>query len=195
MRICADEHVSQKIVQVARNIALSSKHEICHVLDVGNRGASDVSWITEFARDGGEVILTADSDFHRRPHQVCDNGLIVIHLHPKWANSKRQIQAAFILFWWDIIENTLDHSPARSVRRRSFDVGRLASGRRRGGILARVWTSGPPDSGMEIPDRKAGTEEIRVSYHTRSMGTARPGASALAGGQHLPPHVATVPIR
>ena len=51
----------------------------------------------------------------------------------------------------------------RSVRRRSFDVGRLARGRRRGGILARVWTSGPPDSGMEIPDRKAGTEEIRVS--------------------------------
>ena len=48
-----------------------------------------------------------------------------------------------------------------------------------------VWTSGPPDSGMEIPDRKAGTEEIRVSYHTRSMGTARPGSSALAG-QHLP---------
>ena len=62
------------------------------------------------------------------------------------------------------------------------------------GILARVWTSGPPDSGMEIPDRKAGTEEIRVSYHTRSMGTARPGASALAG-QHLPQHVATIPIR
>ena len=31
----------------------------------------------------------------------------------------------------------------RSVRRRSFDVGRLARGRRRGGILARVWTSGP----------------------------------------------------
>ena len=30
--------------------------------------------------------------------------------------------------------------------------------------MARVWTSGPPDSGMEIPDRKAGTEEIRVSY-------------------------------
>ena len=80
------------------------------------------------------------------------------------------------------------------MRRRSFDVGRLARGRRRGGILARVWTSGPPDSGMEIPDRKAGTEEIRVSYHTRSMGTARPGASALAG-HHLPQHVATVPIR
>ena len=34
----------------------------------------------------------------------------------------------------------------------------------------------------------------RFAFHTRSMGTARPGASALAG-QHLPQHVATVPIR
>ena len=41
--------------------------------------------------------------------------------------------------------------PSRSVRRRSFYAGRLARGRWRGGILARVWTSGPPDSGMENP--------------------------------------------
>ena len=35
-------------------------------------------------------------------------------------------------------------------------------------------------------------ERKRFAFHTRSMGTARPGASALAG-QHLPQHVATVP--
>ena len=80
----------------------------------------------------------------------------------------------------------------RSVRRRSFDAGRLARGRRGGGILARVWTSGPPGLGWKSltgrPERK------RYAFHTRSMGTARPRASALAG-QHLPQHVATVPIR
>ena len=32
-------------------------------------------------------------------------------------------------------------------------------------------------------------ERKRFAFHTRSMGTARPGASALAG-QHLPQHVA-----
>ena len=75
----------------------------------------------------------------------------------------------------------------RSVRRRSFDVGRLARGRRRGGILARVWTSGPPDSGMEIPDRKAGTEEIRVSYavdghcapRSKCVGRSAPASAVL----------------
>ena len=37
-------------------------------------------------------------------------------------------------------------------------------------------------------------ERKRFAFHTRLMGTARPGASALAD-PHLPQHVATVPIR
>ena len=80
----------------------------------------------------------------------------------------------------------------RSVRRRSFDVGRLARGRRRGWILARVWTSGPPDSGMESPDRKAGTEEIRVSYAVdghcapRSKCVGRPAPASARGHRPHP---------
>ena len=116
MKICADEHVSPKIVEVVRDIALSPNYEICHISDAGNRGASDVSWITEFARDNGKAILTADSDFHKRPHQVMavwESGLIVIHLHAKWANSQRRVQAACILYWWEAIENTLAKSPSK----------------------------------------------------------------------------------
>ena len=54
------------------------------------------------------------------------------------------------------------------------------------GHLARPTLGCKSQSGR--PERK------RFAFHTRSMGTARPGASALAG-QHLPQHVATVPIR
>ena len=54
------------------------------------------------------------------------------------------------------------------------------------GHLARPTLGWKSQSGR--PERK------RFAFHTRSMGTARPGASALAG-QHLPQHVATVPIR
>ena len=63
---------------------------------------------------------------------------------------------------------------ARSVRRRSLDAGRLARDRRRGGVLARVWTSGRPDSGMEVPHGKAGTQEIRVSYALDGPARAEP---------------------
>ena len=83
-------------------------------------------------------------------------------------------------------------APSRSVRRRSFDVGRLARGRRRGGILARVWTVWP--ARLWDGNLTGRPEGKRFAFHTRPMGTARPGASALAG-QHLPQHVATVPIR
>ena len=62
------------------------------------------------------------------------------------------------------VNGFLKSTRARSLRRRSLDAGRLARDRRRGGVLARVWTSGPPDTGTEIPDRKAATQEIRVSY-------------------------------
>ena len=115
MKICADEHVSPKIVKVVRDIALSPNCEICHISDAGNCGASDVSWITEFAQDNGKAILPADSDFHKRPHQVVavwESDLIVIHLRPKWANSQRHVQAACILYLWKAIENILTKSPS-----------------------------------------------------------------------------------
>ena len=59
------------------------------------------------------------------------------------------------------------------------------------GHLARVWTSGPPDSGMEIPDRKAGTEEIRVSYAVDGHCAPRSkcvGRSAPASARGHRPH-------
>ena len=58
--------------------------------------------------------------------------------------------------------------------------------------MARVWTSGPPDSGMEIPDRKAGTEEIRVSYAVdghcapRSKCVGRPAPASARGHRPHP---------
>ena len=67
----------------------------------------------------------------------------------------------------------MSNSSARSVRRRSLDAGRLARDRRRGGVLGRVWTSGRPDSGMEVPHGKAGTQEIRVSYALDGRGAPR----------------------
>ncbi len=110
MKICADEHVSPEIVRVVREIALNPSWELSHVFDAGQGGADDVPWITQFARNGGKAILTADADFHKRPHQVmavCNTGLIVVHLHPRWANSRRTMQTSHILFWWEAIEGTL----------------------------------------------------------------------------------------
>ena len=116
MKVRADEHVSPEIVRVVRGIALKPSWDLTHVYEEGHGGYPDVTWITQFRRSGGNAILSADADFHKRPHQImaiCETGLIVIHMPPKWANSCRCLQAAHILYWWDKIEQTLLHAAPR----------------------------------------------------------------------------------
>ena len=89
MRIRADEHVSREIVRIICELALSPSFEFSSIFDVGHDGSPDQYWATEFAKDGGDAILTADTDFFRKPNQIVGidrTGLKVIHLPSKWAN-------------------------------------------------------------------------------------------------------------
>ena len=63
MRIRADEHVAPAIVVAVRDMALSEGWELDSVLSAGDKGSSDVHWITKFAAEGGDAILTVDTDF------------------------------------------------------------------------------------------------------------------------------------
>jgi hypothetical protein len=120
VKIRADEHVSPPIVRFIRELALSPGWELSSVREVGHGGDGDVTWVTKFAREGGDAILSADKDFFRRPQQmvaVCDAGLRVVHMPPKWANSSRNMQASHILFWWEKIESTLSASRPRQCWR------------------------------------------------------------------------------
>lgn len=110
MRIRADEHIAPAIVQAINQIALGDGFELTSVLKEGFKGASDVHWITAFAADGGDAILTADTDFLRQPPQVLAverTGVRVIHLPPAWANATRALQAGHLLMWWNRIEAQL----------------------------------------------------------------------------------------
>jgi|TARA_R110002096_G_scaffold270283_5_gene464178 predicted nuclease of predicted toxin-antitoxin system len=120
LKIRADEHIAEQIVRAVKEIALSDQVELSHVIEAGDRGASDVHWVTQFAGDGGDVILTADTDFLKRPHQVkaiFDNGLKVIHLPHQWARARRDLQAAHILLWWRRIEAQVNAMKARQCYR------------------------------------------------------------------------------
>lgn len=70
MKICADEHVSPNIVKAIREIAISPGWEISSIHEEGKLGASDTYWITDFAKNGGDAILTADKDFLKREPQI-----------------------------------------------------------------------------------------------------------------------------
>ena len=138
MRIRADEHVAPAIVDAISSIALSDEFELTSVLRSGFKGASDVHWITAFAKDDGEVILTADTDFLKNPPQVQAverTGVRVIHLPAAWANAQLALQASHLLAWWKRIEAQLSAMKARECYTMPFNVSEDA-------ILKRCpWTS------------------------------------------------------
>jgi len=107
VKIRADEHVAEAIVRAVQEIALSPGWELSHVISSGYKGSTDEHWATQFAKEGGNAILSADTDFFRRHHQIiaiCDTGLKIIHLPSKWATARGDLQAAHILLWWRRVE-------------------------------------------------------------------------------------------
>ncbi len=91
----------------------------------GFKGSSDVHWITAFAADGGDAILTADTDFLKQPPQVQAverTGMKVIHLPAAWANASLAVQAGHILIWWQRIEAQLNSMKQRQCFQTSFTV-------------------------------------------------------------------------
>src|SRR5262245_28753405 len=106
-------------------MALHSDWELTSVITEGDRGVSDVHWITRFGRSGSNAILTVDTDFLSRPHQVMavhDLGLKIIHLPHKWSNARCDLQAAHILLWWKRIEATLSCMKQRECYRPEWNL-------------------------------------------------------------------------
>jgi len=125
LKIRADEHVSEEIVNVINKIAISSEFELTSVVSTGDSGSSDVHWVTKFGNNGGKAILTADSDFVKRPPQVMavhDAGLMIIYLPRKWANASGRLQASHILAWWGRIEDVVRKGKARECWRPEWNV-------------------------------------------------------------------------
>lgn len=106
MRIRADEHISVKIVRSINDICDQGQFgdiELSSVYDADHQGSPDEYWATEFAKRDGTAILTADTDFFRKPNQIVaihQTRLTVFHLPPRWANARAHLQAAHILMWW-----------------------------------------------------------------------------------------------
>ena len=129
MKVRADEHVSIQIVRALRNMAVSDKCELSHVSESGDRGAQDEHWITKFAKyEDGYAILSADTDFFKKPHQVVAvdrTGLRVIHLPHNWANARCALQAAHILMWWGRIEALLASCNPRECWRVPWNISEV----------------------------------------------------------------------
>ncbi|MDE0331228.1 MAG: hypothetical protein OXL41_05110 [Nitrospinae bacterium] len=110
MKIRVDEHISPRIVAEVKNKSLSPGWELTSIYDVDEGGVSDVHWVTSFRLSGGDAIISADADFHKKPPQIeaiSRTGLKVICLPGKFGQAKIDVQIDYILTWWHSIESTL----------------------------------------------------------------------------------------
>ncbi|QTH20805.1 hypothetical protein HRJ34_21150 [Rhizorhabdus wittichii] len=117
-------------MQAVNQIALGEGFELTSVLKEGFKGSTDVHWITAFAADGGEAILTADTDFLKQPPQVQAverTGVRVIHLPSAWANASRAIQAGHLMIWWQRIEAQLKAMKPRECYTTPFSISDAVS--------------------------------------------------------------------
>ena len=115
MKVRADEHVAPKIVQVLRIIALSTGWELTGVREFHAARTLDETWLPRFASEGGKAIITADANMLKRPHLIAavqQSGVCGIILPSVWAQARRNIQAASLIYFWPEIEATLTTAQA-----------------------------------------------------------------------------------
>jgi hypothetical protein len=125
LKVRADEHVARVIVTAIRDLCISPEWEFTSVYEAGHGGGSDPYWITMFAEEGGDAILTADNDFVKLEPQVnavFDAGIKVILLPGQWGNAKGHLQAAHIFQWWARIEATISTMKERECYRPAWNI-------------------------------------------------------------------------
>ena len=124
MKIRADEHVAPKIVKAVQSLVLSDGFELTHVRDFHAARTADETWIPRFAAENGQVILSADRKMLGRPHQlaaIAEGDLIAVFLSAQWAEARRNVQAASILWWWPKIELTIKSATPQQCFRVPWD--------------------------------------------------------------------------
>jgi len=117
LKVAFDEHVPTALVRVfelfsnerqfkalARGVTVSSAASYAPAPDDHDylKGRDD-PWIRRFAKSGGKVIISGDTNMKRVPHErqaLVDEGLIVIFFENKWAQWPFFRKCAFLLNWW-----------------------------------------------------------------------------------------------
>jgi PIN like domain len=67
---------------------------------------SDVPWIRRFARAGGQIIISGDTDMMWEPHErlaLIEERMVVIFFGSQWSHWKFFRKCALLLHWWPVI--------------------------------------------------------------------------------------------
>lgn len=107
MKIRLDENISYRVADAIKAyMANRPGFEVSWVRQDNDPGTSDPAWLTKFAADGGDAIVSGDARILQHwPDLVAytESGLISFFPPPQYAELVGYGKAAFILRWWPAI--------------------------------------------------------------------------------------------
>lgn len=82
--------------------------------DFASASAEDEFWASAFQRFGGNVVITADKNIARRPHQMLafqQCGLQCFFIGSTWSRLDMAFKAAHMMRWWPVIRTHIETEP------------------------------------------------------------------------------------
>ena len=110
MKLCADENIAPKLSAMIREQLCSRDFLLETVDDHAAKGVDDQIWVRNFAKAGGEAVVSGDAAMTKKHHEVLaihETGLRLVVLDERWARQKKHLQIAYLFFWWPSIEEVL----------------------------------------------------------------------------------------
>lgn len=103
VRVALDANLPRRLVQLLRAGFNDQGYEFMWEPDFAPSNAQDEFWLDSFARFGGEIVLTADKNIARRPHQLLafrETKLKGYFFESRWATYDGPYKAAHLMLWW-----------------------------------------------------------------------------------------------
>lgn len=131
MKAQLDENLPPGLARALNSIAQADDHEIIHVLDLVDRGTSDLDLFKASMDAGVRVHITQDNH-NRRPIEreaIARSGLVVFVLAKGWSSLTLYDKAARLIEWWPRIMDQAElitppamfRVPVRKVNKGRFE--------------------------------------------------------------------------
>jgi len=126
-----DENLPPGLARALNSIAQTDEHEIIHVLDLVDRGTSDME-LFEASKDAGVRVHITQDNHNRRSIEreaIARSGLVVFVLAKGWSSLTLYDKAARLIEWWPRIMDQAElitppamfRVPVRKVNKGRFE--------------------------------------------------------------------------
>jgi hypothetical protein len=108
--VAIDCNMPERMVTLLQTGFGQQGFEFIHESKFADRRDDDEHWVEKFRQFGGRVVLSADRNIGKRPHQRLAfkrAGMKTFFLHQKWHTFSMSYRAAHLIQWWPRVADQL----------------------------------------------------------------------------------------